>query len=94
MMKKMELNSIRNVMETVVKSNLSDKIGFHNWVIAKSYSHVGRNKKIGVKLEMNFSVPLNQTGNPATNLFPKPNSISSFVTILKAVMTKNYYIGE
>jgi hypothetical protein len=42
---KMELNSIRNVMETVVKSNLSDKIGFHNWVIAKSYSHVGRNKK-------------------------------------------------
>jgi hypothetical protein len=50
-------------------------------------------KKGGVKLETNFSVPLQSNWKSLLpNLFPKPNSISSFVTILKAVMTKDYCI--
>jgi hypothetical protein len=51
-------------------------------------------KKGGVKLETNFSVPLQSNWKSLLpNLFLKPNSISSFVTILKAVMTKDC-IGE
>jgi hypothetical protein len=43
---KMELNSIRNVMETeLVKSISIRKLVFIMGYSAKSYSHVGRNKK-------------------------------------------------
>jgi hypothetical protein len=52
-------------------------------------------EKGGVKLEMNFSVPLQSNWKTLLpNLFPKPNSISSFVTILKAVMTKKIIVLE
>jgi REP element-mobilizing transposase RayT len=37
---KMELNSIRNVMETELVKFLSEKIGFHNWVIALNHIHM------------------------------------------------------
>jgi hypothetical protein len=45
---KMELNSIRNVMETELVKSISIR---ENWFFimgysAKSYSHVGRNKRV------------------------------------------------
>jgi hypothetical protein len=43
---KMELNSIVNG-NGIGKINFYPiKLVFHNWVIAKSYSHVGRNKRV------------------------------------------------
>jgi REP element-mobilizing transposase RayT len=64
---KMELNSIRNVMETeLVKSiSIRENWFFHNWVIALNHIHMlVEIKKGGVKLEMNFRYLCNQTGNP------------------------------
>jgi hypothetical protein len=80
-------------METEFKINFYPIKLFFIIVIAKSYSHVGRNKK-GVKLETNFSVPLQSNWKSCYQIYSKPNSISSFVTILKAVMTKKIIVLE
>lgn len=52
-------------------------------------------KKGAVKLETNFSVPPQSNWKSLpSNVFRKPNSISSFVTILKSVMTKQITVLE
>jgi putative transposase len=52
-------------------------------------------KKGAVKLETNFSVPPQSNWKSLpSNVFRKPNTISSFVTILKSVMTKQITVLE